>query len=152
MSVVLRNRSLPSLVNDFFDTGRIFRPRLFDFDGDLFNFDEKTIMIPEANIEERDKEFRIELAAPGLEKKDFNVEIQDRTLTISAKKKEEKEEKVKNFKRKEFSYNSFSRSFALPENCMTDKIDAKYDSGILHLTLPKKEITISKPKKEIKVS
>ena len=105
-----------------------------------------------SDFEEREKEFRIELAAPGLEKKDFKVEVLNGNLTISAEKKEEKKEETKNYRRKEFSYNSFSRSFTLPDNCMHDKIDAKYENGILHLTLPKKEITVSKPKKEIKVS
>jgi HSP20 family protein len=152
MSLVLKNKPLPSVMRDFFDTGRFFRPSIFDFDTDLLDFEGTSIMIPDANILERDKEFVIELAAPGLEKKDFKVEVMNGNLTISAEKKEEKKEEMKNYKRKEFSYHSFSRSFSLPENCLSDKIDAKYDSGILHLTLPKKEIVISKPKKEIKVS
>jgi len=148
MSLVLKNRSLPAMMSDFFDTGRMFRPSVFDFDGDLFDFDQKSIMIPDANIIEGEREFKIDLAAPGLEKKDFKVEVHNGNLTISAEKKEE----TKNFMRKEFSYNSFSRTFALPDNCMNDKIDAKYENGILHLLLPKKEVTVSKPKKEIKVS
>jgi HSP20 family protein len=152
MSLILRNRSLPTVVSDFFDTGRVFRPSIFDFDGDMLDLDETSVVIPDANIEEGEKEFKIELAAPGLEKKDFKVEVNGKVITISAEKKEEKKENGKNFKRREFSYNSFSRSFTLPENSMPEKVDAKYENGILRLLLPKKEITISKPKKEIKVS
>ena len=109
-------------------------------------------MVPNANIVENDKDFRIELAAPGLERKDFKVEVDNNVLIISAEKEEEKKEENNNFKRREFSYNSFRRSFALPENSLPDKIDAKYDSGILHLTLPKKEVTISTPAKQIQVA
>jgi HSP20 family protein len=152
MSLILRNRSLPAVVSDFFDTGRIFRPSIFDFDGDMLDLDGSSVVIPDANIEESEKEYKIELAAPGLEKKDFKVEVSEGNLTISAEKKEEKKENGKNYKRREFSYSSFSRTFMLPENSMPEKIDAKYDNGILRLALPKKEITISKPKKEIKVS
>ena len=93
----------------------------------------------------------VELAAPGLEKKDFKIELENQVLTVSSEKEEEKKEETKNFKRREFSYNSFSRSFQLPEDVLSDKIDAKYENGILKLSVPKKEVTVSKPKKEIKV-
>jgi HSP20 family protein len=150
MSLIVRNKSLLPTVSDFFDTGRLFRPSIFDFDGDL-DFD-SSLVVPEANIIENTKDYRVEIAAPGLEKKDFNVTVQDGMLTISAEKKEEKKEDTKNYRRREFSYNSFSRSFTLPDNLLADKIDAKYENGVLRLTLPKKEVTVSKPKKEIKVS
>jgi HSP20 family protein len=151
MSLIVRNKSLLPSVSDFFDTGRFFSPNVFDFDGDLMNLD-SSLVVPEANIIEDEKDFRIEMAAPGLEKKDFNIAVQNGMLTVSAEKKEEKKEDKKNFRRREFSYNSFSRSFTLPENLLADKIDAKYENGILRFTLPKKEVTVSKPKKEIKVS
>jgi HSP20 family protein len=153
MSVVVKtNRTaLPSVVSDFFNTGRLF-PSVFDFDNDLLDFNGGSLAIPSANIVENSKDFKIELAAPGLERKDFKVEIQDGILSISAEKEEEIKEDKKNFRRREFSYNSFCRSFALPENLVTDKIDAKYENGVLHLTLPKKEVTISKPAKQIKVA
>jgi HSP20 family protein len=106
---------------------------------------------PDANIVEGEKDFKIELAAPGLERKDFKIELDGGLLTISSEKKEEKEESQKNFLRKEFSYSSFSRNFTLPENSVSDKIEAKYESGILNVIIPKKEVTLSKPKKEIKV-
>ena len=150
MSLIVRNRSLLPTLSNFFDTGKFFSPSIFDFDGDIMDFD-KSMMMPEANIIENDKDFRIEIAAPGLEKKDFNVAVQDGMLIVSAEKEQEKKEDRKNYKRREFSYNSFSRSFMLPENSLSDKIDAKYENGVLRLTLPKKEVAVSKPKKEIKV-
>ena len=155
MSLVLRkkrNRSaLPSLVDDFFNTDRFFGPSILDFDGKLLDLD-RSLAVPSANIDETDKDYKIELAAPGLERKDFKVEVQDGVLSISAEKEEETKEDRKNFRRREFSYNSFCRCFTLPENLVTDKIDAKYENGVLRLSLPKKEVTISKPKTEIKVS
>jgi len=154
MSLVVakRNRTaLPSLVSDFFNSGNLF-PSVFDIDGNLFDFNGGALKVPEVNIVENGKDFRIELAAPGLERKDFKVSVENGVLSISAEKEEEKEENKKNYRRKEFSYNSFCRSFTLPENSMPDKIDAKYEGGILHLTIPKKEVTISKPVTEIKVS
>jgi HSP20 family protein len=150
MSLIVRNRSLLPNVSNFFDTGKFFSPGIFDFDGDL-DFD-SSLVVPEANIIENDKDFRIEIAAPGLEKKDFNVTFQNGMLVVSAEKEEEKKESKKNYMRREFSYNSFSRSFNLPENSLPDKIEAKYENGVLRLMLPKKEVTVSKPKKEIKVS
>ena len=119
---------------------------------DFFDFNEKSLLVPDANIIENEKDYKIDLAAPGLEKKDFKVEILDGVLSISAEKEEEKKEEGKNFRRREFSYNSFKRSFTLPDNLLNDKIDAKYENGILHLTLPKKEVTVSKPAKQIKVA
>ncbi len=150
--VVKRNRTaLPSLVSDFFNTGRLL-PSVFDFDADLFDGDGKSMMVPDANIVENEKDFRIELAAPGLERKDFKVEVDNNILSISAEKEEERKEEDSNYRRREFSYSSFSRSFTLPENSMPEKIDAKYENGILRLTLPKKDVSISKPMKQIKVS
>lgn len=151
MTLLGKNRtSLPVQVSDFFNTGTMF-PSVFDWQRDLFNFGKENFMLPDANIIENDKDFKIELAAPGLEKNDFKVEVDNGVLTVSAEKREESNEEKKNYRRREFSYQSFSRSFSLPENSLSDKIDAKYDNGILHLTLPKKEVSIKKPT-EIKVS
>jgi len=139
----------PTLTNELLDTG-FFSPRLWDF-GDLVGSD-WAVNVPSVNIAENDKNYMIELAAPGLEKKDFKITMDNGMLTISAEKKEEKKEVKDNYVRKEFSFNKFSRSFRLPENCLFEKIDAKYDNGVLKLMLPKKEVTVTKPKKEIKVS
>lgn len=145
-----RRTWFPSLATDPFDTGRFMMPSIFDFDGDLLDWN-GSARIPSVNITETNKDFRIEVAAPGLERKDFKVEVENDILSISAEKKEEKKEDTENYRRREFSYNSFSRSFRLPENCVPDKIDAKYDGGILRLMLPKKEITVTKSPKEIRV-
>lgn len=152
MSVLVkRNRNLfPTLVSDFLDTDLALRPSLFDFDGSFFKGLRNNL--PSVNITEDEKNFKFELAAPGLEKKDFKVETDNGTLTISSEKEKESKEEKENYFRKEFSYSSFSRSFQLPENSLPEQIDAKYENGILKLTLPKKEVTIAKPKKEIKVS
>ncbi|HXP48935.1 MAG TPA: Hsp20/alpha crystallin family protein [Bacteroidia bacterium] len=145
-TLVKRNRvSFPTLVNDLFDTN------IFDFNADGFKL-AGTKFTPSVNVTETAKEFKVEAAAPGLEKKDFKVEVENGILTISSEKQEEKEEKDKNWIRKEFSYNQFSRSFQLPDNTITDKIDAKYENGVLKISLPKKEVTVANPKKEVKVS
>jgi HSP20 family protein len=151
MSLITRNRSLmPSLVDNLLESG-FFSPSIFDLDGGRLDLSGAP-MLPDANIIENEKDYRIELAAPGLEKKDFKVEVSNGVLSISAEKEEEEMEERDNYKRREFAYNSFCRSFTLPDNSLPDKIDAKYENGILRLSLPKKEVTISKPKKEIKVS
>ena len=154
MTLVVRKKrngsAIPSLMDSFFNADKFFSPSVLGFDGGLLNFD-SSLVVPEANIIENHKDYKIELAAPGLKREDFKVEVQDGVLSISSEKKEEKKEDGKNYRRREFSYNSFCRSFTLPENLVTDKIDAKYENGVLRLSLPKKEVTISKPAKQIKV-
>ena len=85
-------------------------------------------------------------------RKDFKVEVNNDVLSISAEKEEESKKEDKNYRSREFSYNSFYRSFALPQNLVTDKIDAKYENGILKLVLPKMEVSVQKPLKKIKVA
>ncbi|KAB1157589.1 Hsp20/alpha crystallin family protein [Flavobacterium luteum] len=126
------------------------------FDDDFFDnkWLEKKLKhtLPAVNIKENKNEFNIEFAAPGFTKKDFNIDLDDNVLTISAEKEKEKNEENENFTRKEFSYNSFSRSFTLPKTVNGDKIDAKYTDGILKLSIPKMEVTKLLPKKQIKVA
>jgi HSP20 family protein len=150
MSVLTPSRKslLPTWANDLLDTRSFFSPRLWDINGD-FDFISK---VPSVNITENDKEFKIEMAAPGLNKEDFKVEVEDGVLHISSEKEAESKEEKKNYTRREYSYNSFSRSFTLPDNSLPDKITAKYENGVLNITLPKKEVTVSKQVKEIKVS
>jgi HSP20 family protein len=139
-----KNRSLfPSLMSDFFDTDQFLTPRWFR--GDLEN------TLPAVNITENGKAFHIELAAPGFNKGDFKVNIEENILTITAEKEEEKKEENERFTRKEFSFNSFSRSFTLPNTVNADQVDAKYTDGILKLSIPKKVEAKELPKKEIKV-
>ena len=135
---------VPTLVSDIFDNAKLFGK----------NWLEKELgqSLPAVNIKETSKEFSLEFAAPGFNKNDFKVNIENNVLTINANKEEEKNEENKRFTRREFSFNSFSRSFTLPENVNTDKIDAKYNDGILRLSVPKKEETKVLPKKEIIVA
>lgn len=127
-----------------------FGPNLFDVDTD-FPFAQLGSNVPRANICESNKEYTIELAAPGLTKKDFKIQSENGMITISAEK-EEKSESKNGYTRTEYSFHSFSRSFTLPENSKPENIQAKYEDGILKLIIPKKEVTALKPKKEIVVS
>lgn len=107
--------------------------------------------LPAVNIKENKNEFKIEFASPGFTKKDFKIDLDQDVLTVSAEKDKEVIEEKEDYTRKEFSYNSFSRSFTLPKTVNAEKIDAKYNDGILKLSIPKKESTKLLPKKEIKV-
>ncbi|WP_372649648.1 Hsp20/alpha crystallin family protein, partial [Draconibacterium sp.] len=104
------------------------------------NFSSTNTSLPAVNVKETDDDFVIEVAAPGMSKNDFNVNFKNNVLTISSEKKNEKEEKNENYTRKEFSYQSFQRSFTVAENAVVgEKISAKYDNGILHIVLPKRD-------------
>lgn len=133
----------------------LFTSDLLDFDaGNLLN-DKlwlKKMNEPALNIKEKKDEYEIELAAPGFDKKDFEVNIADGRLNIMAKKSEEKEEKDENFTRKEFSYNSFEKSLQLPDTVMDEKIKAKYENGILRFSLAKKEEAKKQQPKKIEIS
>ncbi|HNP50041.1 MAG TPA: Hsp20/alpha crystallin family protein [Bacteroidia bacterium] len=139
MTLIKRNLAdMPayrSLLSDFFDTENL------GFDSLL-----KKDFLPPVNVLEDEKFYQIEVAAPGLKKEDFKVKIEDGILTISAEKKMEKEEKEKNFTRKEFNYSSFLRSFTLPENVMENDVKAQYVDGVLRLSLNKKAVLVSKAK------
>lgn len=97
------------------------------------------LTVPAVNITENNEEFKISLAVPGMKKEDFAIDMEGDMLTISAETKEETEEKDKKYTRKEFSFSSFSRSFTIPQGIKTDKIDARYEEGVLQLKLPKTE-------------
>ena len=133
----------------------LFTSDLLDFDaGNLLN-DKlwlKKMEEPALNIKEKKGEFEIELAAPGFDKKDFEVNIADGCLNIMAKKSESKEEKDENYTRKEFSYNSFEKSLMLPENVADEKIKAKYENGILKFSLAKKDEPKKQKPKMIEIS
>jgi HSP20 family protein len=103
---------------------------------------------PALNIKEKEDQFEIELAAPGFSKKDFEVNVDNGCLNISAEKSSSKSEKEDDYTRKEFSYNSFQRSLELPENVKEEEIKASYKDGILSFSLAKKEeVKKDKPKK-----
>jgi HSP20 family protein len=91
------------------------------------------------NITENKEDYRVSVAAPGLKKSDFKIDVEGNMLTISSEKEESKEEKDARYTRKEYSYSSFNRSFALPEEVNREKIEATYEDGVLKVLLPKKE-------------
>jgi len=107
---------------------------------------------PALNIKEKKDEFEIELAVPGFNKKDFEVNIADGCLNIMAKKSEAKEAKDEYYTRKEFSYNSFEKSLKLPETVIDEKVKAKYENGILKFSLAKKEEAKKQKRKIIEIS
>ncbi|KAB7531308.1 Hsp20 family protein [Flagellimonas olearia] len=140
MSIVKRNNLIfPSLLNDFMGP---------DW---LGGTDKWNTTVPAVNIKDNEKEFELELAVPGVKKDDFTVEVDHDVLTISSEMKSENEEAKDNYTRKEFSYSSFKRAFTLPETVDGSKIDAKYEDGILKLTLPKKQEALPKPKRLISI-
>ena len=132
MKVVKRsNPWFPSIFDEFFTQNRLDVPNYENFS------------IPAVNIQENLSNFVVELAAPGLKKKDFAIEVEDNVLKVSANQSAETEtssqENGTKFTRKEFSYSNFSRSFTLPETVNVEHIEAKYEDGVLRVTLPKKE-------------
>ena len=108
--------------------------------------------VPAVNIRETDNAFHLEVAVPGYDKGDFSVELDHDTLTISSETKHESESGKENYTRREFSYQSFKRSFQLPEKLVDgDKINAKYESGILKVELPKRVEAQTKPTRNIEI-
>lgn len=127
----------PSLFDDFLTR---------DFFQTPFRAIANNSVFPAVNLKETNSTFELEMAAPGLEKKDFKIELNQDLLSISVEKEISNEEKNEdgNFSRKEFSYHSFQRSFSLPKDKINeDGISANYTDGILHVTIPKKEASKS---------
>ena len=114
----------------------LFKPWNEWFDGGLWG---KTMNIPAVNIIEHQDEYQVSLAVPGMKKDDFTIDVDGNMLTISSEKEDTKEEKEKKFTRKEYNYSSFSRSFTLPEEINKEKIEAKYEDGVLRIALPRKQ-------------
>jgi HSP20 family protein len=130
-------------VDEFFNTD--FWPSFLDVN--------TRYSVPAVNILEEDNEYRIEVVAPGIDKKDVKINLEDDVLTISSEKQEENEEKNKHYMRREFNYTAFTRSFVVPEEVDAEKISAEHKNGILTLHLPKKEEVVKKTqKRQIKVS
>ena len=107
--------------------------------------------VPAVNVMENENSFSIQLSAAGMKKDDFKIEVENDVLTISAEIKKEEESKTDRYTRKEFSVESFSRSFNVPESLDTKNIKAAYENGVLEITLPKKAEVKSTPT-EIKIS
>jgi len=106
---------------------------------------------PAVNVSEDEKGYTIQVAVPGIAKDDFNLEIESDVLTISTEQKENKDEQKQNFLRREFNYQSFKRSFQLPETIDQEQIKANCDAGILTLSLPKMEEEIQRAPRQIEV-
>lgn len=136
--------SLPSLLEDFFSRDWAdSRPGNRSYDSTL----------PAVNVRETNDNFAIEVAAPGMKRDDFKVELDNNVLTISSQREEQQDQQQEdNYTRREFSYRYFQRSFSLPENKVEgEKIAARYVDGILHITVPKKEEAKVKPVKQITI-
>ena len=125
MLPVMRNSWMPEVFNDFFDTD--FMPRT-------------NATAPAINVKETEHEYTVELAAPGMKKDDFNINIDnDGNLHIKMEQKNEKkdENKKEHYLRREFSYSNYEQALTLPEDVEKDKIEAKVNNGVLHITLPR---------------
>jgi len=106
---------------------------------------------PSANVKESEKGYTIELAAPGFSKEDFTVKMEQDTLVISAEKSAEDTSAAGKYTRREYHYGTFRRAFSIPEHVATDKIGARYENGVLHVELPRKEEAAA-PIREIAVA
>lgn len=126
-----RPLTTPSLFDDFFKPWSEWfeRPALFD----------RVITTPAINVKENKDHYTVSMAAPGLKKEDFKLDVEGNMLTISSEKEEQEEEKDEKYSRKEYSYQSFSRSFTLPEDVRPDAIEARYEDGVLNIRLPRLE-------------
>ncbi|MHC8950125.1 Hsp20/alpha crystallin family protein [Sphingobacterium hungaricum] len=124
--------SVNPFVNSVFDN-------LFN---DSFITDRLVTRVPAVNITETQDSFSIELAAPGLQKSDFKINVDKNVLTISVEKKDEAVVEEKLYSKKEYSYTSFTRSFSLPDSVNYSNIDAAYIDGVLAVTVGKKEEAI----------
>ena len=133
---------LPDVFSGFFDDDRFLN---FDFRNTW------PTKVPAANVFEHDDDFVIHLAAPGMKKADFDISLDNKILWIKAEQKEEEKIEEDNYTRREFNYATFRRSFNIPDNVDVDNIIAKYEDGVLKLTLPKMEITKRKERKAIEI-
>jgi HSP20 family protein len=120
----------PSLFDEFFKPwNEMFGP----------GYPSRMLTMPAVNVKEDKDGYMVSLAAPGLKKEDFTIDIEGNMLTISAEKEEEKEETEDMYSRKEYNFTSFSRSFTLPEDVKQEFIDANYQDGVLNIKLPRME-------------
>ena len=141
MTLVKRNNAVfPSLMNE------IFKP---DWFGGMENL---ATNYPAVNIKDNEKNFELELSVPGRNKEDFTIDVDNDLLTVAYEVKDFESEVKENYTRREFAFNSFKRTFTLPDTVAADKIEAKYENGILSFVLPKREEALPKPKRVIELS
>ena len=160
MTIVKRNGNLMNQLPTFFDD---FFNRDF-FNWNTSNFSNTNTTIPAVNIKETADSYDVEVAAPGMNKKDFKVQLDGNILTISSEKAEQQEgdnqqegnwskKKEERYISREFSYQSFYRTFTLQKDVVdADKIQARYEDGVLHLLIPKKEEAKQKPPRVIEIA
>lgn len=153
MSTLMRRGKSPfsSIFPELLNPEGLLGKSMMDLERRLWDAD-RTSDVPSLNVRETEKEYMVDIVAPGFEKKDFKVEFSDGMVTVHAEKEHKEEDTQKDYTHMEFSYTSIARSFSLPENIREEKIDAKYDNGILQLHIPKKEAGKPKITKEIKVN
>jgi HSP20 family protein len=145
MSLVKFNNPMPSVFDRFFEGD------LFDWSNRNFSLTNTTL--PSVNIKEDSEGYQVEVAAPGFDKGDFKLQVDGDTLTISSEKKVENETKDgERFTKREFSYQSFTRSFTLPQVADSEQISANYEKGILNVRIPKKEEAKPKPARLIEIN
>lgn len=138
-----------------FTTRRSFRPFFMPgiFDDDFFTAQpSNSYKLPAVNVREDEKNYVLELAVPGADKKELKIDMNEDVLTISSEVSNEAEESKNGYKRKEFNYSAFSRSFYVPEDVNREMIGANYKDGVLSVTLPKQEEEKSKISKKIEIS
>ena len=135
------NKTYPGIFDDFF--GMDSHPVHYRSNG--FK------SLPAVNISEGENEFTIEVAAPGLEKKDFKIDLDNECLTIASVREDRNEEANDHYTRREFRYSNFSRSFNLPNTIDADNITASHKNGVLNVSLPKKEEAKAKPARQIAI-
>ena len=133
----------------FPQNSRMDFPNFFNDVFDNLLKEEKVSWMPAVNIMEREKDFKIDLAVPGLDKKDFNIEVENDMLVVSGERKEEKVEEKDKVTKREFHYGSFKRSFTLPEIADVEKINASYNNGVLSVSIAKKEEAKQNAKRQI---
>lgn len=133
-------------------------PTVFDIFDEVFNrnfpynwMGEKGAFVPSVNIKETENAFQLEFAIPGFDKNDIDIQVENDYITISGKKEVSKEESTEEFTRKEFSFGNFKRTFSLPENVNTEKVEANYENGILRVGLPKKEVKATAVAKKVEI-
>ena len=149
MTLMKRTQDYYPTFPSFFD--KFFEGNLMDWNN--WNYSSTDTTLPAVNVKEDKDSYTIEVAAPGMAKEDFKVDYENGRLTISSERKNESKEKDGNYTRREFSYQSFQRSFTVPESIVNgEKIAASYKEGILHISLPKREEVKPKPAREIKIS
>ena len=120
------------------------------FNDSLYDNTQVQNFIPDVDVLESDKTYELHLAVPGFNKNDFNLEVDDKLLTVSGERKFEEKQSNKTFKSVQTSYGSFQRTFTLPENIDATKIEAHYNNGILEVIVPKDETKVLKTNIKVK--